>query len=183
QQSEPVIVISPATAQASSSQPGAPIKRADSAEVMKMPDPIIEPITIMVASSGPRPRTKLVSALVGEAVDFPGTTPAFPTECSLSLMENVLEPRSPRFPFRVVREVCARTPPLLACRRARKSSRRALVHRFHLPNARLLPATSAERGSPLSLDHAARHHHASAEQASRLPDNYDRQKLRGRRKD
>jgi hypothetical protein len=57
QQSAPVIVINPATAHASSSQPGAPINRADSAEVMKMPDPIIEPITIMVASSGPSART------------------------------------------------------------------------------------------------------------------------------
>ena len=60
QQSAPVIVIKPATAQASSSQPGEPINRADSADVMKMPDPIIEPITIMVASSKPSPRTRLV---------------------------------------------------------------------------------------------------------------------------
>jgi hypothetical protein len=58
QQSAPVIVINPATAQARTSQPGAPVSRADSADVMKMPDPIIEPTTIMVASSGPRRRTK-----------------------------------------------------------------------------------------------------------------------------
>ena len=51
-----MIVINPATAHASSSQPGAPINRADSAEVIKMPEPIIEPITIIVASSGPRAR-------------------------------------------------------------------------------------------------------------------------------
>ena len=57
QQSAPVIVIKPATAQASNNQPGAPINRADSADVMKMPDPIIEPITIIVASTGPRART------------------------------------------------------------------------------------------------------------------------------
>ncbi len=47
------MVSNPASAQASRSQPGAPTRRADSAEVMKMPDPIIEPITIMVASSWP----------------------------------------------------------------------------------------------------------------------------------
>src|SRR5881396_2456078 len=60
QQSAPVMVSSPATAQASSSQPGAPINRADSADVMKIPDPIIEPTTIMVASIGPRARTSCV---------------------------------------------------------------------------------------------------------------------------
>jgi hypothetical protein len=38
-------------------QPGAPINRADSAETIKIPDPIIEPITIIVASSKPSPRT------------------------------------------------------------------------------------------------------------------------------
>src|SRR5439155_90479 len=58
QQSAPVIVIKPETAQARSNQPGAPINRADSADVMKMPDPIIEPITIMVASIGPRARKR-----------------------------------------------------------------------------------------------------------------------------
>ncbi len=42
QQSAPVIVITPARAQATRSQPGEPTKRADSADVMKMPDPIIE---------------------------------------------------------------------------------------------------------------------------------------------
>src|SRR6266567_3940190 len=57
QQSAPVIVINPATVQASSNQPGAPINRADSAEVMKTPEPIIDPITIMVASIGPSART------------------------------------------------------------------------------------------------------------------------------
>ena len=53
------MVMSPAMTQARSSQPGALTSRVDSAEVMKMPEPIIEPITIMVASSGPSPRTSL----------------------------------------------------------------------------------------------------------------------------
>src|ERR1700704_1750071 len=57
QQSAPVMVNKPATVQASSNQLGAPIRRADSAEVMKMPEPIIEPTTIVIASSGPRART------------------------------------------------------------------------------------------------------------------------------
>ena len=51
------MVMTPAMTQARTSQPGVPISRVDSAEVMKMPEPIIEPITIMVASSGPSPRT------------------------------------------------------------------------------------------------------------------------------
>jgi hypothetical protein len=53
-----VIVSKPASAHASSSHPGAPLNRDDSAEVIKMPDPIIEPITIMVASIGPSARTR-----------------------------------------------------------------------------------------------------------------------------
>jgi hypothetical protein len=54
------MVSKPATAHASSSQPGAPLNRDVSAEVIKMPDPIIDPITIIVASIGPSARTKLV---------------------------------------------------------------------------------------------------------------------------
>ena len=42
-QTAPRIVISPDTAHAASSQPGLPTSRADSAEVMKMPEPIIAP--------------------------------------------------------------------------------------------------------------------------------------------
>ena len=57
QHNAPVMVSKPATAQASSSQPGAPLSCDDSAEVIKMPDPIIEPITIIVASIGPSVRT------------------------------------------------------------------------------------------------------------------------------
>src|SRR5262252_3039625 len=61
QQSAPVIVNKPASAQARSSQPGAPLSREDSAEVMKIPEPIIEPITIIVASIGPSARTRPVA--------------------------------------------------------------------------------------------------------------------------
>src|SRR5919206_665243 len=57
QQSAPVIVSTPASAHATSSQPGEPTSRDDSAEVMKIPDPIIEPTTIIVASSRLSPRT------------------------------------------------------------------------------------------------------------------------------
>src|SRR5438270_13619476 len=52
----PETVISPARAQARRSQPGAPTSRADSADVMKMPEPIIAPMTSIVASSNPRSR-------------------------------------------------------------------------------------------------------------------------------
>ena len=57
QQSAPVIVITPASAQAASNQPGDPTSREDSAEVIKIPDPIIEPITIIVPSIMLSPRT------------------------------------------------------------------------------------------------------------------------------
>src|SRR5438093_13466474 len=60
QHNAPVIVSKPAIAHASRSHPGAPFNRDDSAEVIKMPDPIIDPITIIVASTGPRRRTRLV---------------------------------------------------------------------------------------------------------------------------
>ena len=49
----PVIVRTRQSTQATSSQPGAPTSRADSAEVRKMPEPIIEPMTIIVASIRP----------------------------------------------------------------------------------------------------------------------------------
>src|SRR5947208_8397259 len=58
QQSAPVIVSKPAIAHASSNQPGAPLSRDDSADVIKMPEPIIDPITIIVASIGPSARTR-----------------------------------------------------------------------------------------------------------------------------
>src|SRR2546423_15353182 len=58
QQSTPVTVSKPASAHESNSQPGAPLNRDDSADTMKIPDPIIEPITIVVASIGPSARTR-----------------------------------------------------------------------------------------------------------------------------
>jgi hypothetical protein len=58
-----VIVITPAKAHATSNQPGDPINRELSADVMKMPDPIIEPITIIVPSTRVRPRTSLGAAV------------------------------------------------------------------------------------------------------------------------
>ncbi|HJY53030.1 MAG TPA: hypothetical protein VKD89_03315 [Candidatus Udaeobacter sp.] len=53
-----MIVSKPASAHASNNQPGAPLNRDVSAEVIKIPEPIIEPMTIMVASIGPSARTK-----------------------------------------------------------------------------------------------------------------------------
>src|SRR5215470_6000645 len=62
QQRAPVMVSTPASAQAASSQPGDPTSREDSADVMKMPEPIIEPTTIVVASSRLRPRRRFEGA-------------------------------------------------------------------------------------------------------------------------
>src|SRR5215471_8187385 len=72
----PQTVMSPATAHAASNQPAVPTSRADSAEVMKMPEPIIEPTTIIVASIVPSSRTSelpevlslVVSVLTGRHV-------------------------------------------------------------------------------------------------------------------
>src|SRR5271168_3421584 len=69
----PETVITPARAQAASSQPGLPTYRADSADVMKIPEPIIDPITIMVASIVPSSRTSDASP---EAGLVPGTSVA-----------------------------------------------------------------------------------------------------------
>src|SRR5690349_10075574 len=72
QQSAPVIVSTPASAHATSSHPGEPTRREDSAEVMKMPEPIIDPTTIIVASSRLSPRTRRAAELrvvVASAMD------------------------------------------------------------------------------------------------------------------
>src|SRR5438876_9958440 len=57
QQRAPVIVRTPAIAQEASSHPVEPTIVIDLAETMKMPDPIIDPMTIIVASNMLRPRT------------------------------------------------------------------------------------------------------------------------------
>src|SRR5262245_46570149 len=75
QHSAPVIVSKPASPHASNSQPGAPLNRDDSADTMKIPDPIIEPITIIVASIGPSARTRLVVSL-GDGLPSGRTGPA-----------------------------------------------------------------------------------------------------------
>ncbi len=57
------MVRTPVNTHAASSQPGELIIRAMSAETMKIPEPIIAPITIMVASYSPMPRTKVLVSL------------------------------------------------------------------------------------------------------------------------
>ena len=66
----PSTVIRPVTTHAASNQPGAPTSRADSAEVMKIPEPIIDPTTIIVASSVPSSRTKAPGSVVASLVSF-----------------------------------------------------------------------------------------------------------------
>src|SRR5688500_8443462 len=70
------MVRTPASAQAAISQPGEPIKRDDSADVIKIPDPIIDPTTIIVASSRLRPRTSFASAslLIASGYSWAGRT-------------------------------------------------------------------------------------------------------------
>src|SRR6266404_5494879 len=160
QQSAPVIVIKPATAHANSNQPGAPINRADSADTMKMPEPIIDPITIMVASTGPRARTKPVPAFVGEAVGFPGTTPSPPTEADrfsiLSFIWKTSALELSRLLSQAANAMSARIPPLPVCRHARKLFLPVLRHLLRRPIALSLRATFAERAPLLLPDRAAR---------------------------
>ena len=54
-------VSTPVTSQATKSQPGDPTCRAMSADTMKMPDPIMDPATIIVESSRPSPWTNFPS--------------------------------------------------------------------------------------------------------------------------
>src|SRR5688500_9088411 len=56
------MVSTPARAQAASNHPGAPTNLADSADVIKMPETIIDPTTIIVASSGIRRRNSLTES-------------------------------------------------------------------------------------------------------------------------
>jgi hypothetical protein len=74
QHNAPVMVITPARTQAIRSQPGEPTSRDDSAEVMKMPEPIIEPITIIVPSTSVRPRTNLGALVSVMAARFINST-------------------------------------------------------------------------------------------------------------
>src|SRR4051812_27471232 len=52
------MVSTPVITQTTSSQPGEPTWREISPETIKIPEPIIDPATIIVESSRPRPRTK-----------------------------------------------------------------------------------------------------------------------------
>src|SRR6267154_6469347 len=57
--------MTPVAAQTIRSQNGDPTCRAISAETMKIPEPIIDPATIMVASNTDRSRTKVVVRCAG----------------------------------------------------------------------------------------------------------------------
>src|SRR6266481_288821 len=156
QHSAPVIVINPATAQASSSHPGAPINRADSAEVMKMPEPIIDPITIMVASSGPRARTRPVCC-----------------RSSILLLTTNSEARLfSRLDIRGVIAIHARTQLHRVCRHERKSFPRAHRHHRLQGTGLCLHEAFAKRVWPLPPDHAATRPLASAEPVSRRSGNF-----------
>src|SRR3954470_8586970 len=58
QHSAPVMVMVPASTHATSNHPGEPTRRDDSADTIKIPDPIMEPTTIIVASTKPSDRVR-----------------------------------------------------------------------------------------------------------------------------
>src|SRR5689334_8069083 len=79
------MVITPASAHATSNHPGEPINRELSADVMKIPDPIIEPITIMVPSTRVRPRTSLgalVSVMAARFINSARTSKGLLVRCA-----------------------------------------------------------------------------------------------------
>ena len=59
----------PVISQDASSQPGLPTLRDMSADTIKMPEPIMEPVTIMVESNRPRERLSPGAAGSGVGVD------------------------------------------------------------------------------------------------------------------
>ena len=59
------MVSTPVMIQATSKPPAEPVCREISADTMKIPEPIIDPTTIMVESNNPRPRTKPESDVGG----------------------------------------------------------------------------------------------------------------------
>ena len=61
------MVSTPVNTQAISIQPGLLMRRDMSAETMKMPEPIMTPITTMVESKSPSPRTNPRSCFMPEA--------------------------------------------------------------------------------------------------------------------
>src|ERR1700682_5054778 len=161
QQSAPVMVNKPATVQASSNQPGAPIRRADSAEVMKMPEPIIEPTTIMVASSGPRARTN--------------------RWLPVGLVIVKISARGPgRLPLPNARAMREQIAPRPRCRRAHKSSPPVDRHLLRRPTA-LFPRATCERLARPPLPYRATGHRREIVEGAFDPrDSCDRQKLHRR---
>src|SRR5579872_2400369 len=59
------MVSTPVIAQVVSRPPAEPVWRAISADTIKMPEPIIDPTTIMVESKRPSPRIKPCSLAIG----------------------------------------------------------------------------------------------------------------------
>src|SRR6266702_1361418 len=177
QHNAPVMVSKPAIAHARSNQPGAPLNRDDSAEVIKMPDPIIEPITIIVASIGPRARSKLVALLSIFSFIFSGhalTVLLVRIFREISALELLLLP-SQAAPAALVQIL-----PLPVCHRGRKLSPREPRHRRYR-SIELSPAGAfASRVRQILLDRASKHPADFLERANHPPDDCDRRRLRGR---
>src|SRR5262245_51276262 len=90
----PITVRSPVTTHTTSSQPGAPTCFEMPPETIKIPEPIIDPATIMVESSKPRPRMNPVCAFgapeASSAIVFSGLL-FLSTEIELFLLSNESE--------------------------------------------------------------------------------------------
>src|SRR5205823_14564819 len=166
---------------ARSNQPGAPLNRDDSAEVIKMPDPIIEPITIIVASIGPRARSKLALLSIFSFIFFKSSR----VETSLTVLRvRIFRDISALELLLLVSQDAPVTPvqilPIPVCHRGRKLSPREPQHR-HCRSIELSPPEAfALRVRPILLDRASKHPADFLEQANHPPDNCDPRKLRGR---
>src|SRR4030095_10255898 len=172
QQRAPVIVNKPAIAHARSNQPGAPLSRDDSAEVIKIPEPIIEPITIMVASTGPSARTR-PRARGGDGPPSRSTGAAFRRGCAPAswllffVTTNSAAHRFSRLRAQAVTAVHVRTQQLRVYRHVRRLFLRSRRHRGLRPSALCRRATPAAHAGQLLLGHEATHPVAYAEPATR----------------
>src|SRR4051794_13394860 len=158
------MVIKPAMTHVRSSHPGAPMSRVDSAETMKIPEPIIEPTTIMVASTRPRTRTNSGSA-------FP-----------FALLVTVFFREPESAPARTGGACATRAQirPRPDCRHAHKLCRPARPHQILRLTESFLRAAFGRRGPLPGSDRAGARQACFKKRASRPACSFDRQNTRAR---
>src|SRR5436190_19967236 len=147
-----------------------------------MPDPIIEPITIMVASIGPRARSKLDVLLSIFSFIFLKTSKV---ETSLIVLfvrifRKISGPELLRLPSPDAPAARVQILPLPVCHRVRKSSPHEHRHLRYRTIELCPPAAFASRVRQIPSDRATKRLVGFLERGSHRPSNCDPRKLRGR---